>query len=312
VTIPDDTQMSAGEAFTKIWRVRNDGECAWGSGQAVDALIFSGGSRLNAPEVLPISGTVQPGQTLDISVNMVAPTQPGTYTSEWKFRQGSGTLGLGPSHSASLYVRIIVGATATADTRIQLPSGATATSVEGQVSPSAVRGYRVRANQNQLLMAGLSTAANDLTLRIVDSRNNNVLATNRGPAVQTVLPADADYIVQVVGGAQAASYTLGITLPSRITFSSGATSSTVDGSIVNNFPTTYVLRALANQTMTVNVTSPDTVALTIYGLTDGQPLVRADLGQTSYSTNLSLTQDYIIMVVPRVSSTTFRLTVSVV
>jgi hypothetical protein len=66
---------------------------------------------------------------------------------------------------------------------------------------------------------------------------------------------------------------------------------------------TYLLRAARGQTMTVAVIAPpNTVGLTIYGLDDGNPLVRAVSGATSWTGQLPATQDYVIQVVPAVDA----------
>ncbi len=314
VTIPDDSRINPGAAFTKIWRVRNDGTCTWGSGYPLNALIYYSGSQFGAPYQIPISGPVGPGQMLDLAVNMVAPNTPGVYTSEWMLLLDNTYFGLGPYQSATLYTRIVVGVTPTpmVMTRINLPSGATSTSVEGAVAGNGTRTYVLGAAKNQLLMASISSASDDLTLRIVDASNMQVLASVYGPAVQAVLPHDGDYLVQVIDGSDGADFTLGVTIPARIKFAPGAISATVDGKIVNHYATTYLLRALEGQTMTVTVTAPSgDIAITIYGLTDGQPLVRSSMGLTNWSGTLPATQDYVIMVVPSVDSTNFTLMATV-
>lgn len=317
VTVPDDTRMTPGQSFAKSWRVRNDGTCTWGAGYPLHSLAFTGGSKLGAPDQVEISGSVGPGQLLDVSVNMVAPASPGVYTSEWKFRIDNAPAGVGPylgvgaGRAAPLFTRIIVGSTPISGVRIRFPSGATAASVEGQVSAGGSSSYVLSAAKGQLLIAQLASAAQDLTLRVLNAQNQQVLAGN-SMNVQTVLPSTGDYIIQVLGGSQAGAFALGVTIPARITFAPGAVSASVDGKIVAHFATTYLLRALANQTMTVKVTSPsNAVALTIYGLDDGQPLLRAESGQTNWSGTLPATQDYVIMVVPAVDSTTFTLTTRV-
>ena len=40
VTIPDNTITAPGGAFIKTWRLRNDGNCAWGPNQYVRSLVF--------------------------------------------------------------------------------------------------------------------------------------------------------------------------------------------------------------------------------------------------------------------------------
>ena len=73
--------MAAGSRFVKTWRIRNDGSCTWGPDGF--ALVFIGGDHLGGPDQAPISSSVAPGQTIDVSVNLVAPNQNGTYTSDW-------------------------------------------------------------------------------------------------------------------------------------------------------------------------------------------------------------------------------------
>ena len=85
----------------------------------------------------------------------------------------------------------------------------------------------------------------------------------------------------------------------RIQFAPGAISSTVTGRVMANGVNYYVLRAMKGQTMTVTVTSAQAQALlTIYGITDGYPLVRGNAsGATSYEGVLPITQDYGINIV---------------
>jgi uncharacterized protein YkwD len=75
VTIPDNTDLTAGEAFTKTWRVQNAGTCIWWSGYT---LTHYSGETFSAPVSVPLSVT-NPGQTTDISIDLVAPTAVGKY-----------------------------------------------------------------------------------------------------------------------------------------------------------------------------------------------------------------------------------------
>lgn len=323
VTIPDDSILSAGASFTKTWRVRNDGSCVWGPNKALHALAFTGGSRLGAVDQVSLSGDVGPGQTVDVSVNMVAPASPGTYTSEWKFAisnppSGTGAfLGLGSGRSQPLFVRIVVGPTPTTvpvtTSRIEFASGATQATVDGQVKAGAVRSYILNAAKDQLLMASFASAQTDLRLRIVNARTQVVILAVDGSSGQVILPENGDYLVQILGGSQDASFTLGVIIPRRISFKAGEDSAALDGRISDHFSVVYLVRAQANQTMKVKVTSGSMLALTIYGLQDGQPLVRADFGLMEWSGNLNLTQDYVIMVVPgpTVDTATYTIEVTV-
>jgi len=86
VTIPDETVLEPGQAFTKTWRVRNNGVMEWGEGVV---LVFQDGAQMGANNSVPVSNT-QPGDTIDISVDMVAPAEHGNYTSEWRLETADG------------------------------------------------------------------------------------------------------------------------------------------------------------------------------------------------------------------------------
>ncbi len=100
VTVPDDTVLQPGESFTKIWRLRNSGDCEWGAGYV---LAFVGGDKMGAPDTQPIEGTVPPGAEVEIGVNMQAPPEMGTYTGHWQMKDSSGT-----AFGARIYLRIVV------------------------------------------------------------------------------------------------------------------------------------------------------------------------------------------------------------
>jgi len=75
VTIPDNTNLITGEAFTKTWRVQNTGTCIWWSGYT---LQHYSENAMSAPASVPLPVT-NPGETADISVDLVAPSVPGSY-----------------------------------------------------------------------------------------------------------------------------------------------------------------------------------------------------------------------------------------
>ena len=89
VTIPDGTIMDPNEAFTKTWRLKNTGTCSWTPSYAA---VFSSGNSMNGPATQALTGNVNPGQTLDISVNFTAPAAAGDYTAYYKLRDASGVL----------------------------------------------------------------------------------------------------------------------------------------------------------------------------------------------------------------------------
>jgi hypothetical protein len=106
VTIPDGSILGPGKNFTKTWRLQNVGSCTWNSSYA---LIFINGDGMSAPSVVGLSGNVYPGETVDVSVNLVAPTNKGQYRSYWKLRNASGVLfGIGSQGETAFWVDIKV------------------------------------------------------------------------------------------------------------------------------------------------------------------------------------------------------------
>lgn len=87
VTIPDGTDFSPGEAFTKVWKLRNSGTNTW---TPEYRLAFFNGDQMSAPAGVPISANVQPGDTTDIAVDMVAPESSGNYLGYWKMTDPAG------------------------------------------------------------------------------------------------------------------------------------------------------------------------------------------------------------------------------
>jgi len=110
VTVPDGQVFQPGENFTKIWRLKNLGTCPWTP--AFD-VVFQDGDAMSGPASFPVaSGSVQPGEEIEIAVDLKAPVEPGDYRGNWKLRAPSGyVFGLGSSGAASFWIEITVAAT---------------------------------------------------------------------------------------------------------------------------------------------------------------------------------------------------------
>ena len=84
VTYVDDTKVTADTTFVKTWRITNYGSCTWTSGYS---LIFDSGDQMNSPASVQLtSGTVPPGNTVDVSVQLKAPHAKGTYQGNYRLR----------------------------------------------------------------------------------------------------------------------------------------------------------------------------------------------------------------------------------
>jgi hypothetical protein len=106
ISIPDGTQLQPGQSFTKSWQLLNSGTCAWTTSYAIR---FFYGELMSAPELLYLERDVRPGDQMIISVDLIAPTGPGTYQGNWKIQNATGQLfGMGPNGDAPFWVRIEV------------------------------------------------------------------------------------------------------------------------------------------------------------------------------------------------------------
>lgn len=106
VTVPDGTTFAPGTLFTKTWRLRNAGTCTW-SGYS---LVFESGDAMSGTSPIAV-GTVGPGQEIDLTVNLTAPSTNGSYRGYWRIRNPSGVFlpVLNGHQGTSFFVDIKVG-----------------------------------------------------------------------------------------------------------------------------------------------------------------------------------------------------------
>ena len=116
VTVPDGTVMAPGQNFDKTWRIQNSGTCTW---TATYKAVFTGsGNGALGGATTPIGKIVKPGETIDITVEFVAPTTGGDYVSWWKL-QNDASVFFGTPFSVAIKV---VGATAATATPTETPT----------------------------------------------------------------------------------------------------------------------------------------------------------------------------------------------
>lgn len=109
VTIPDGAALFPDSVFTKTWEIRNGGSCTW---NAQYMLAFAEGERMGALASVPLvegSKTVQPGQSVQVSVQMTAPSTTGKKTGYWILKNPAGVkFGVGSDGSKPFWVEINV------------------------------------------------------------------------------------------------------------------------------------------------------------------------------------------------------------
>ena len=106
VTIPDNTLMAPNQEFSKTWRIRNVGTCSWNSSYR---LIFDSGDGIGVTAGYTqqlTTGTVNPGQEVDLAVNLKAPAASGTYRGYWRLRDPGGVI-FGITPAGGTFVVII-------------------------------------------------------------------------------------------------------------------------------------------------------------------------------------------------------------
>lgn len=106
VTVEDNTAFPLGANFTKTWRLRNIGSCTWTQSYS---LVFVGGDRMGDTTAITLPRVVGPGESVDVSVDLTAPEEPGLYRGNWMLRNPSGDLfGIDPNTQGSIWVQIQV------------------------------------------------------------------------------------------------------------------------------------------------------------------------------------------------------------
>ena len=107
LNIPDDTLFAPEASFEKGWRLRNNGTCPWTTSYS---LQFASEDQMSAPDSIPLTSVVVPGQTVDLTASFVAPVEFGTYRSNWVLSNGNGArFGVDGPADEVFWVQIIVG-----------------------------------------------------------------------------------------------------------------------------------------------------------------------------------------------------------
>lgn len=125
VSIPDGTTMTAGQEFTKTWKIKNNGTCTWDENYTV--IYYSGEQMADDSMYSFTTEDIEPGESVDISVPMTAPTASGEYYSYWVLRNDLGQTFY--VDGGAIYVQIKVGtvSSSTATPTATTSASATAT-----------------------------------------------------------------------------------------------------------------------------------------------------------------------------------------
>ncbi|HSH05410.1 MAG TPA: NBR1-Ig-like domain-containing protein, partial [Anaerolineae bacterium] len=87
LTIPDGTLIEPGTPFTKSWQIQNNGTCQWDTSYQLQPRA---NTDLFQPAPAPTIPETPPGAPLDLTVQLIAPTQSGQYQASWQLTDPTG------------------------------------------------------------------------------------------------------------------------------------------------------------------------------------------------------------------------------
>ena len=121
ITIPDGTVVAPGATFRKTWSMKNGGTCVWDGNYVLTQIA---GDNLGGPDIVSVTASLQPnlkytvnrpsakvypGETVQISIDLVAPTKPGRYEAYYRLRDNYGyEFGYGSYADEAFWVSIVV------------------------------------------------------------------------------------------------------------------------------------------------------------------------------------------------------------
>jgi hypothetical protein len=104
VTAPDGSPYQINTTLVKTWRIKNVGTATWTTNYA---LTFVKGEAMTTTTTVPMSAVVEPGKTIDLTLNLVVPAKTGRMRGFWQLRNAAGAFfGVGPAANEPIYVDI--------------------------------------------------------------------------------------------------------------------------------------------------------------------------------------------------------------
>lgn len=85
----DGAVMSKNQSFSVTWTVQNTGSGTWDS-NSID-FAYASGAKLSSSKLLDLPKSVAPGESVKLTVNMVAPGSADTYKTVWALESGKNT-----------------------------------------------------------------------------------------------------------------------------------------------------------------------------------------------------------------------------
>ncbi len=197
-TVKDGSTFAPGTAFTKTWTFSNDGTCTWDSSYS---LVFLGGDAMNGVASKPLTtGTIGPGQTLQVSVDLTAPSNTGTFRGNWGLRNGAGII------FSKFWVEIVVPSTTYSFIdnmcKAEWRSGSGVLSCPGNTTDTS--GFVVKVN-NPVLDGGYQD--NEPALETAPQAVNNGTISGKYPAISVTTGSHFKTVIGCLSGSTNCSVT---------------------------------------------------------------------------------------------------------
>lgn len=161
----DDTNYAPGATFTKRWTFKNIGTCTWNTSYK---LVFVSGDAMGGTASKTLTEAVEPGETVDLTVNLTAPSTSGTYKGVWNL-QGDDAVSF-----ANFWVQIKVNSAPFAVTSVTLSA---VDSASASCAPSHTFNYQAVVTANgagtvtyYFTNGGTSTGAKSVTFDAAGSK----------------------------------------------------------------------------------------------------------------------------------------------
>ena len=182
VTIPDGSVIASGAAFRKTWKLQNGGTTTWTTAYTFE---FISGEQMGSITSVALTQSVSPGQQVEVSVDMVAPTASGKYQSYWKMKNATGQL-----FNDSVYVLINVGSGGATSTTAPGTPGATPIPTSTGVPGNPINSLTMSVDEGTYLgqCPHLFTFAATFTLNQGATLTYKLEAYSDTPGFQFVLP----------------------------------------------------------------------------------------------------------------------------
>jgi hypothetical protein len=204
VTIPDGKVIAPGAAFTKTWKLQNGGTTTWTTSYS---LAFASGEQMGDTTSVPLLQSIPPGAQIDISVDMVAPDDPGSYQGYWKMKNASGQFFNDP-----VYVLITVGSPGTTPLPTSETPAATSTPTSTGAPGNPITSLSMSVDQGSYQ----GTCPHTFTFTAVLSLNQSATLTYQLEAEAQTPGFEFD-----LPGSQTHSFDAGTySIPSEMTFTS--------------------------------------------------------------------------------------------